>query len=386
MYRLNERETTIAARVAVLSDKIIAPAASAVDRDGRFPREAMDALAAEGFMGLTVPETLGGMGVSVRGTMAVLEQLAQRCGSTAMVYLMHVCGTACYIQQASVDPAGPFAALLGEVAGGRHLSTLAWSEKGSRSHFWAPVGSCRAEGEHVVLDAAKSWVTTAGEADGYVATASSVTGEGVDLYLLRKGDEGLRIAGGWDGMGLRGNCSAPMNLENCHLPSERRIGEAGKALDIMLGVVLPIFQLGCAAIATGLAESTVQQTVAHLTGSRLDHLDSRLADLPTQRARLAQMRIQVDRSRAHIASVLHSVENPDDSTLLGVLESKASAADSARDVTELAMLACGGAAFSKHLEVERCFRDCRAMSVMAPTSDVIREFIGRALVGLPVFG
>lgn len=386
MYRLTEREAKIVARVAALSDEKIAQHAKSVDREGRFPRESLQALADAGFWGLTVPTAQGGLGVSIRGAMAALDEIGQRCGSTAMVFLMHLCGTACYIAQAEADPAGPFAALLGEVAAGRHLSTLAWSEKGSRSHFWAPVGTARAEGESVVLDAFKSWVTTAGEADGYVCTSGSATGDGIDLYLLEKGDSGLTISGGWDGLGLRGNASSPMELKACRIAAARRIGPPGGALDIMLGVVLPVFQLGCAAIANGLAESAVQQTVTHLRGSRLEHVDSSLADLPTQRARLAQMRIIVDRSRAHVSCVIDAVEAPDEGTMLQVLESKASAADAAREATELAMLACGGAAYSRHLGVERCFRDCRAMSVMAPTSDLVREFVGRALVGLPVFG
>jgi alkylation response protein AidB-like acyl-CoA dehydrogenase len=386
MYRLNERESSIVARVAAFSDERVAPHAVSVDREGRFPREAFTALAEEGLLGLSVPEAQGGLGLGIRGCMAALDQVAQRCGSTAMVYLMHLCGTACYINQAQADPEGPFAALLGQVAAGRHLTTLAWSEKGSRSHFWAPVGSARAEGDTVVLDAHKSWVTTAGEAHGHVATSVSVTGQGIDLYLVERTDPGFTISGSWDGLGLRGNASAPMDLKDCRIPASRRIGQPGQALDIMLGTVLPVFQIGCAAIATGLAESAVSQTVNHLTGSRLSHLDSSLADLPTLRARLAQMRIIVDRSRAHISAVLDSVENPGPATMLQVLESKASAADAAREATELALLACGGAAYSRHLAVERCFRDCRAMSVMAPTSDLIREFIGRALVGLPVFG
>jgi alkylation response protein AidB-like acyl-CoA dehydrogenase len=208
----------------------------------------------------------------------------------------------------------------------------------------------------------------------------------VDLYLVHATDPGWTIVGGWDGLGLRGNASAPVSLADCRVPATRRIGPAGGALEIMLGVVLPIFQLGCAVIATGLAEASIASTVRHLTQSRLQHLESALSDLPVLRARLAQMRIHTDRARAHISVTLDSVENPGPATTLLVLESKASAADAARETTELALLACGGAAYSKHLDVERHFRDCRAMSVMAPTSDAIREFVGRALVGLPVFG
>jgi alkylation response protein AidB-like acyl-CoA dehydrogenase len=71
--------------------------------------------------------------------------------------------------------------------------------------------------------------------------------------------------------------------------------------------------------------------------------------------------------------------------MLLVLESKAAAAESALLVTDLGMKTCGGAAFSKHLSVERNFRDARAANVMAPTSDVLQDFIGRALCGMPLF-
>ncbi|MFA7330169.1 MAG: acyl-CoA dehydrogenase family protein [Candidatus Delongbacteria bacterium] len=386
MYRLTVEEQLLVARAAALADEKIAPHAVRVDREGVFPSASLQALAEAGLFGLLVPVEHGGQGLRLRAAMAVLEELGQRCGSTAMVFLMHLCGSSCYVAEAARNPAGPFPALLREVAAGRHLSTLAWSEKGSRSHFWAPVGTARAEGDTVVLDAVKSWVTTAGHADGYVATSTGAGGEGIDLYLVKAGDPGWTITGGWDGVGLRGNASNPMTLAGCRIPAERRMGPAGGALEIMLGVVLPVFQLGCAVIATGLAEASIRLTTGHLTSSRLQHLDWALSDLPVLRARLAQMRIITDRARAHISVTLDSVEEPTEATTLLVLESKASAADAARETTELAMLACGGAAFSRHLEVERCFRDCRAMSVMAPTSDAIREFVGRALVGLPVFG
>jgi alkylation response protein AidB-like acyl-CoA dehydrogenase len=71
--------------------------------------------------------------------------------------------------------------------------------------------------------------------------------------------------------------------------------------------------------------------------------------------------------------------------MLRVLESKASAGDVAIGVTSAAMRVCGGAAFSKHMAIERLFRDAHAGAVMAPTGDVLREFIGKAILGIPLF-
>ena len=153
----------------------------------------------------------------------------------------------------------------------------------------------------------------------------------------------------------------------------------------MLGVVLPVFQIGNAAISVGICEAAVQATAQHLTQRRLEHLDAPLSALPTLRARLAQMRIETDRARAHLVSVMDAVESQAPTATLMVLESKAAEAESALLVTDLAMKACGGAAFSKHLSVERNFRDARAANVMAPTTDVLHEFIGRALCGMELF-
>jgi alkylation response protein AidB-like acyl-CoA dehydrogenase len=97
------------------------------------------------------------------------------------------------------------------------------------------------------------------------------------------------------------------------------------------------------------------------------------------------MRIETDKARAHLCSVLDAVEGGSPAAMLMILESKAAAGDSALLVTDLGMKTCGGAAFGKQLTVERNFRDARAMSVMAPTSDVLHDFIGKALCGMELF-
>ena len=79
---------------------------------------------------------------------------------------------------------------------------------------------------------------------------------------------------------------------------------------MMLGVVLPVFQLGNAGHRVGIAEAAVGATQRHLTGGRFEHTGSTLADLPTLRARLAQMRVETDRARAHLVGVLDAVEQP----------------------------------------------------------------------------
>jgi alkylation response protein AidB-like acyl-CoA dehydrogenase len=384
MYRLNDEQQRIVADAAAVADTDIRPHAAQVDRDAAFPHQSISALGARGLLGLTIPAEYGGFGQGLRTMAATLDAVAQRCSSTAMVYLMHMCGVACYA--AAADKTGP---LLREAAGGRHLSTLAFSEKGSRSHFWAPVSRAKANGPGGVrVSAVKSFVTSAGQADAYVVStlaAAATSPVESTIYLVRGGDAGISVSGTWRGLGMRGNASAPMTLDNVALGPERALSAPGKGLDMMLGIVLPAFQVGSAAVAIGIAESAVQATIRHVTQARLEHMNSSLADLPTLRADIARMRIETDRARAHLGAVLDSLENPGPATQLMVLEVKAAATEAAVAVTDMAMRSCGGAAFGGAHGIERMFRDARAPIVMAPTSDQAYEFIGRALCGMEVF-
>jgi alkylation response protein AidB-like acyl-CoA dehydrogenase len=383
MYHLNEQQASVIERAKKIADEKIAPYASEVDSNQRFPREALDSLAEAGFFGLNVPEELGGLGQGLRVACAILDEIAQRDASAAMVYMMHLCGCSTYL-------ASPYATkeIIPLVVAGKHLSTLAWSELGSGSHFWAPVSQATNNDGHVNLNAKKSFVTSAGEADGYVVSTRTPNTSGPTdtmLYLILKTDGGMKINGHWNGLGMRGNASAPMILENCIIPTNRSLCKQNEGFPTMLSVVLPWFNLCNAAISIGISEAAVAATTSHLTSKRFEESGTRLADLPTLRARLAQMRIETDRARAHLASVIDSVEHPGVETTLMVLESKSAAADTALRVTDIAMQSCGGSAFSKRLSVERNFRDARAAAVMGPTSDVLQEFIGRALCGMPLF-
>jgi alkylation response protein AidB-like acyl-CoA dehydrogenase len=384
MYRLNDEQRRVVADARAVADAQIKEYADRVDRDAAFPRQSIAALGERGFLGLTISAAHGGLGHGMRVMAATIDEVAQHCASTAMVYLMHLCGVACYgTVPARTD------SLLREAAAGRHLSTLAFSEKESRSHFWAPVSRATDAGAGAVrLNASKSFVTSAGHADGYVVTtlsADATTPIESTIYYVLSGDPGVSVTGAWRGLGMRGNASAPVSLEDVRLGPDRALTAAGKGLDMMLGVVLPAFQVGTAAVAVGIAEAAVQATIGHVTDTRLEHMNSSLRELPTVRAQIARMRIETDRARAHLGAVLDSLETPGPATQLMVLEAKAAATEAAVTVTDLAMRTCGGAAFGGARGIERLFRDARAPIVMAPTSDQAYDFIGRAVCGLEVF-
>ncbi len=359
-------------------DDVVAPDAPAVDRDATFPKRSLDALAGAGLLGLTSSAEVGGGGQGMRQAAEVIERLAGTCGSTAMVVLMH------YTATAAIEGHGP-EPVRRAVAAGRHLSTLAFSEAGSRSHFWAPQSSATADGDGVRLDAHKSWVTAAGHADSYVWSSRPVAAAGpMTLWLVPRSAPGMASSGGFDGLGLRGNGSTPVVADGVRVTTAALLGDDGAGLDLALAEVLPWFLVLSGAFCVGLMEAVTAETGRHLSSTRLEHLDQTMIRQPLPRADHARMRLLTDQAAAFLADTLTALETSRPDAMLRVLEVKAATAEAAITVTDLAMKVCGGAAFRKELGVERAFRDARAARVMAPTTDALLDFVGRAVNGLPL--
>ena len=368
----------MSALAPVLTD-VVAPAAVDVDRTGAYPRAGLDALSEAGLLGLVSAPEVGGHGEGPRAATAVVQAVAEHCGSTAMVVMMHYCGTAVLEAHGPVE-------VREAIARGRYVTTLAFSETGSRSMFWAPVSTAVSSGDTVRLDAEKSWVTSAGQADGYVWTSRPVAAEGPSTLWLVPGDApGLKVGAPFDGLGLRGNSSSPMSASGVEVPASAALGGDGTGFDVMLSTVLPFFQVMNAGFSVGTANAATAKAAAHAAETRFQHLDQALADSPVVRANVARMRIRTDAAEALLLDTLTALETGRADATLRVLESKALAGETAIDVTDLGMRVCGGAAFRKEVGVERHFRDARAASVMAPTTDTLHEFIGRIACGLPLF-
>jgi isovaleryl-CoA dehydrogenase len=162
------------------------------------------------------------------------------------------------------------------------------------------------------------------------------------------------------------------------------LGGDGAGLDLVLAEALPWFLVLSAAFSVGLMEAVTTETGTHLTTSRLEHLDQTLADQPLVRVDHARMRIGTDQAAVLLADTLAALATGREDAMLRVLEVKAAAGEGSIAVTDLAMKVCGGAAFRKELGVERRFRDARAARVMAPTTDALLDFVGRAINGLPL--
>jgi alkylation response protein AidB-like acyl-CoA dehydrogenase len=357
----------------------VAPFANVVDHDSAFPDQAIQDLKIGGFLGALSSLDAGGLGLGLRGAATILERVAEECGSTAMVLCMHYCGVAVLETHAPME-------IRRAAAAGNHLSTLAFSEAGSRSHFWAPESTASSQNGDVVLNARKSWVTSASHATAYVWSSRPLGAEGVStIWLVPSKAPGVAVKGPFEGIGLRGNDSCPVSADGVRVQPSAMLGADGKGFDIMMGTVLPTFSVLNAACSVGFMSAATVRTAEHVAQTKHSDTGSSLAELPTIRNYIARMRVKTDMASALLNDAIAAIEGGRPDATLRVLECKASAGEAANEVLDLAMRVCGGAAFRKEVGVERYFRDARAAGIMAPTTDVLYDFIGKAVCGLPLF-
>ena len=232
-------------------------------------------------------------------------------------------------------------------------------------------------------------MTSAGEADSYVVSTRKAGASGptdLDLYLVAKGTKGFEVGKPFEGLGLAGNGSAPMKLDEVELEEEKRLGNEGSGFQTMMEVVLPHFQVGVAAVSLGIAAAAFQAASAHVMARKYEHAGgAALSAIPRVQFLAAEMALELRSSRAYLSETIRRVGAGDPEAMLDVLGVKARAAEAALAVASRAMTLGGGAAYGRRGGLERNFRDAQAASVMAPSTDVLKEFLGKACLGVPLF-
>jgi len=369
-----------------LSQGMLRANADEIDQARRFPRENLKALGDAGVLSLLIPTQYGGAGAGLAEMAQVLDTQAQNCASTAMVTLMHYCATSAIAARGSDALKRE---LLPACARGENISTLAFSEAGSGGHFYMPVSEVRENGGRKTLSATKSFVTSAGEADTYVVSARKVAAAApteTNLYVISKGAPGFSTKGRFEGLGLAGNASAPMSLTDVAIDDAARLGAEGTGFQSMLEVVLPHFQIGVASVSMGLAKAAHQAIVARMGARKYEHAGgAALAAIPRVQYLVAEITLAVNSGQAFLRETIRKALAADPAAMLDVLGVKVAAADACLAAVSRAMTLGGGWAFGKRGGLERIFRDAQAAAVMAPSSDVLKDFIGKASLGLPLF-
>lgn len=379
---------SILERVQEIAKDVVAPDAPAVDQEGRWPEAGVRALLKAGLGGLTVPQELGGLGQGSFGVAQVCEILGQECASTAMCFGMHCVGSAVLSAKATPDQRERY---LLPIIEGRHLTTLSLSEAGTGSHFYIPNTKLEAVSpEFYRVTGKKTFVTNAGHADSYVistvaADPDAPTGQ-FSCIVIRNRAEGLCWGSPWDGLGMRGNSSRALELDKVMVPRNDLLGEEGDQIWYVFQVVAPYFLMAMSGTYLGIASAALEIARNHLIKRHYSESGSSLAELPVLQHRLGGLWGMLERTRRLAYHAAASFDAGDPDALPAVFTTKAEVAECAVEMVNEVMTLTGGMAYREGSRLHQLLRDARAAHVMAPTTDLLRVWTGRTLLGRPILG
>jgi alkylation response protein AidB-like acyl-CoA dehydrogenase len=358
--------------------------AGRVDSEGLWPEHSFAALAAGGLMGLVVPKECGGIGEGMLALAVVTEALAESCSSSALCFGMHCVGSATLSAKATPDQKERF---LEPIAAGKHITTLALSESGTGSNFWISETEIARAGEEFVINGGKQFVTSGGHADSYVLSgcASPEEGQGVFNMVVLEGDHpGISWTSGWSGFGMRGNSSRSLSLRQVRIPASNLLGAEGEELWFVFEIIVPYFLTAMAATYLGVAQAAFDIALSHIKLRSFSNSGEKLQENPIIQTELAELWMQVQNLRTTLYAACIAGDRGAENALPHILAAKARAASIAVEVCNRAMTLGGGAAYRENAKLARLLRDARAADVMAPTTYILRQWTGKALLGIPL--
>lgn len=382
---LSSRLRVLRDKAEVVAREVAAPRAERVDRDAVWPKHTMDALADAGLMGLHVPRILGGEGQGLVGLVAVTEALGMACSSSALCYGMHCVGTAVMAARAT-----PYqrASYLEPIAAGEHVTTLGLSEAGLGSHVYLSETRVQREDDELVVDGVKQFITSGTHADSYVVSTMSSRhqeepGE-FNMLIVDADTPGVSWLDPWDGLGMRGNSSRGLRLEAARVPVANLLGEEGAQPWYVFDVIVPYFLISMSATYLAIARAALDLTIQHLRTRRFSHSGESLGEAPVLQHKLAGMWVAVQKTRRLVYDAARLGDAADAEALPALLMSKADVAETAVAVANEAMTMCGGIAYRENAHLARLLRDARAAHVMSPTTDLLKQWTARSLMGIPL--
>lgn len=373
-------------KVQDIAKEVVAPNAAAVDAEAGWPDAGIRALQREGLGGLVVPAAYGGKGYGLYALARACEILGQECASTAICFGMHCVGSSVISANATPDQQDRF---LAPICEGSHITTLSLSEAGTGVHFYLPQTTMEAVSDDAFsLTGNKTFVTNGGQADSYVVSVVAASPEApigqFSCIVVPADAEGIRWGASWEGLGMRGNSSRTMELQGVRVPRSNLLGKEGDQIWYIFNVVLPYFLIAMAGTFLGVATTALEEARRHLARRYHTHTGSNLAQTTVLQHRLGTLWGMLERTRRLIYHAAASFDSGDPDSLTAVMAAKVEVADCVVAVVNEAMTLSGGIGYRKGARLHQLLRDARAAHLMSPTTDILRVWIGRALLDQPL--
>ncbi len=375
MYQFNEMELAIIEEAERVSADYLAPRAATYDESRAFCQESLEMLGELGFMGVHLPEEVGGLGISGPAVSRVVEAIASACASTCSALTAHFLATDSILIGGTEEQQQR---LLPRAAAGELLGAFALTEPAAGSNPVDMRTRATREGEGWRIRGTKHYITNAKEADFivlYAKTDPSAGARGISAFIIEKGTEGVEFSSPEKTMGLRGSTIYEVSL-NCWLPDSALLGVEGKGFHTAMGV-LDRGRIEIASMSLGVARAAYEATLAWST--ERDIGDQKLADYQGIEWIIAEMYTQLEAARLLTLKAAKARDDKERFSLESAV-AKYHAAETAGFITDRALQLHGGYGFIQDLPIERYVRDARILRIFEGTSEIQKIIIARTVL------
>jgi len=377
MYALSEEHQAIREAVRAVCDAKVAPYATEVDEEARYPQEASDALQAADFHAPHVPEEYGGAGADALATVIVIEEVARACVSSSLIPAVNKLGSLPVQISGSEELKKKY---LGRLAAGEGGFSYCLSEPDAGSDAVSMKTRAVRDGDDWVLNGVKRWITNAGVSEYYTVMAvtdAEKRSRGISAFVVEKSDEGVSFGAPEKKLGIKGSPTREVYFDNVRIPGDRIIGAEGTGFETAMKT-LDHTRVTIAAQAVGVAQGALDYALGY--AKERQQFGKPIADFQGLQFLLADMGMKVEAARQMTYAAAGRSERGDaDLTFFGAA-AKCFASDVAMEVTTNAVQVLGGYGYTREYPVERMMRDAKITQIYEGTNQVQRIVMARQLL------
>jgi isovaleryl-CoA dehydrogenase len=375
-FALGETADMIRDTTARFAADRIAPLATSIDLDDRFPIELWPEMGALGLHGITVEEEWGGLGLGYLDHVVAQEEVARASASVGLSYGAH--SNLCVNQIRRWANDEQKRKFLPKLISGEHVGALAMSEVGAGSDVVSMKLRAQPAPGGYRLNGTKFWITNGAYAEVLVVYAKTGEGSrGITAFLIEKGMAGFVIGQKIDKMGMRGSPTAELVFDDCLVPDENVMGPVNGGVAVLMSG-LDYERTVLAGIQLGIMQACLDVVLPYIRERR--QFDKPIGGFQLMQAKVADMYVALNSARAYVYAVARACD-AGRTTRFDAAGAILLASENAFRVAGEAVQALGGAGYTRDWPVERFLRDAKLLDIGAGTNEIRRMLIGRELIG-----
>lgn len=361
----------------------IAPYADQIDREGTFPKEIFDKIAEAGFFKILVPEEFGGEGAGAYAHAQVSRAFAEACGTIGLCYTMSNVALKFTLTFGRDEIKQQ---VIKDIMENNKFMSLARSEFGTGVHVFNSQTKTENYDDYSIINGVKSMITSANHASYYVISVPADEKRGPVNWLVPLGAEGLRFEESeWDGIGMRGNNSCPMYMENMKLDNKYAIYidrvKANQKYPVNIDVIY--FMTGLAGVYTGVTRAIYEAAKEHTTARKYPG-DKSLASIESVQGYLFELYNNALNAENSLVMAAQALDREEPDAFQKIMAARVTAATKGVESGTIAMRIGGGQTYNQKNSIARLMRDVLAGPVMFPSADVLRLWSAKLETGQPI--